>query len=63
MRRRYIFVGRSRARGWIFTPQELAQQMRSGRARVVIEPVPMFDRAINAALDTVAGANSAAIAA
>ncbi len=63
MRSRYIFVGRSRARGWIFTPQELAQQMRAGRARVVIEPVPLFDRAVNAALDTVAGADSAAIAA
>ncbi len=62
MRSRYVFVGRSRARGWMYTPEELAQQMRAGNATVVIEPVPLFDRAVNAALDTLAVANTAVAA-
>jgi hypothetical protein len=38
----------------MLTPEELAYQLGSGTARLVLEPVPMWDRAVSAALDTLA---------
>jgi len=54
MRTKYIFTSRSRARAIAVTPEELAWQLSAGSARVVLEPVPLFDRAVSAALDELA---------
>ena len=54
LRAKYIFTSRSSARAFILTPEELAYELGSGVARVVVEPVPLWDRAVSAALDTIA---------
>jgi hypothetical protein len=54
MRSKYIFTSRSRAEALLFSPEELAWEIAAGRAEVVLEPVPLFDRAVSAALDTLA---------
>ncbi|HSS71222.1 MAG TPA: DUF1631 family protein, partial [Casimicrobiaceae bacterium] len=54
MRTKYIFTSRSRSRAIAVTPEELAWQLGAGSARVVLEPVPLFDRAVSAALDELA---------
>jgi hypothetical protein len=54
MRTKYIFTSRSRSRALAVTPEELAWQLGAGSARVVLEPVPLFDRAVSAALDELA---------
>jgi hypothetical protein len=54
LRTKYIFTSRSRSRAFLFTPQELAWQIAEGSASLVLEPVPLFDRAVSAALDTLA---------
>ena len=54
MRTKYIFTSRSRARAIAVTPEELAWQLGEGSARLVLEPVPLFDRAVSAALDELA---------
>ncbi len=55
LRTKYIFTSRSRRRAFVFSPEELAYELGSGRAALVVEPVPLFDRAVSAALDTLAG--------
>jgi hypothetical protein len=54
MRTKYIFTSRRRGRAFLYAPEELAWQLASGRAALVLEPVPLFDRAVSAALDTLA---------
>ena len=54
LRTKYIFTSRSRSRALILTPEELAWQLGNGIARLVIEPVALWDRAVSAALDTLA---------
>jgi hypothetical protein len=54
LRGKYIFTTRSRSHTFMLTPEELAYQLASGTARLVLEPVPMWDRAVSAALDTLA---------
>lgn len=54
MRTKYIFTSRARARAIAVTPEELAWQLGEGSARLVLEPVPLFDRAVSAALDELA---------
>ena len=54
LRAKYIFTTRSRSHAFILTPEELAWQLGSGTARLVIEPVPLWDRAVSSALDTLA---------
>jgi hypothetical protein len=53
-RTKYLFTSRARQRALMLTPEELAWRLGTGRARVVVEPVPLFDRAVSAALDTLA---------
>jgi Protein of unknown function (DUF1631) len=53
-RSKFVFTTRSRSLALIMTPEELAWELGTDRATLVIEPVPMYDRAINAALDTLA---------
>jgi hypothetical protein len=54
MRTKYVFTSRSRSRALVFTPEELAWEIGAGKARLVVEPVPLFDRAVSAALDSLA---------
>jgi hypothetical protein len=54
LRGKYIFTTRSRSHTFMLTPEELSYQLGSGTARLVVEPVPMWDRAVSAALDTLA---------
>jgi hypothetical protein len=62
MRTKYIFTTRSRGRALAISPEELAWQLRDGTARLIVEPVPLFDRAVSSALDELA-ANKAGQAA
>jgi len=54
LRTRYIFTTRGRGRALAFTPEELAWRLGAGQATLIVEPVPLFDRAVSAALDTLA---------
>jgi hypothetical protein len=68
MRTKYVFTGRYHSDAMVITPEELAYELGSGRAHVLVEPVPLWDRAISVALETLAarlkpGSNSSADAA
>ncbi len=54
LRTKYIFTTRSRGRALAVSPEELAWQLRDGTARLIVEPVPLFDRAVSSALDELA---------
>ena len=54
LRTKYIFTTRSRGRALAVSPEELAWQLRDGTARLILEPVPLFDRAVSSALDELA---------
>ncbi|HKW79592.1 MAG TPA: DUF1631 family protein, partial [Casimicrobiaceae bacterium] len=54
LRSKYLFTTRERSRAIVVTPEELAWQLGAGQAALVVEPVPLFDRAVSAALDTLA---------
>ena len=60
LRAKYIFTSRSRSHAFMLSPEELAYQLGSGTARLVIEPVPLWDRAVSSALDTLAARKSPA---
>ena len=53
MRTRYVFTSRLRSRAFVYSPEELARELASGRAALVVEPVPLVDRAVSAALDRI----------
>lgn len=54
LRGRYIFASHTPARILRFTAEELAHELGTGRAKVIVEPVPLFDRAVSTALDKLA---------
>jgi len=54
LRSKYVFTSRSRTQAYVFSPEELAWELGTGRATLVVEPVPLFDRAVSAALDSLA---------
>jgi hypothetical protein len=54
LRSKYLFTSRARSKAIVVTPEELAWQLGAGKASVVVEPVPLFDRAVSAALDSLA---------
>jgi hypothetical protein len=58
LRSKYIFTSRSRSRAFIYSPEDLAYELGAGRASLVVEPVPLFDRAVSAALDTIAASRT-----
>ncbi len=60
LRTRYIFTTRGRGRALAFTPEELCWRLGAGQATLIVEPVPLFDRAVSAALDTLAARMPAA---
>ncbi len=59
LRTKYLFTSRSRARAFVYTPEELAYELAAGQAKLLVEPVPLFDRAVSAALDTLAARQGA----
>ena len=63
MRTKYIFTSRSRGHALAVSPEELAWQLRDGTARLIVEPVPLFDRAVSSALDELAARKPSAAAA
>jgi hypothetical protein len=54
LRTKYLFTSRTRARAFVYSPEELAYEISAGQVALVVEPVPLFDRAVSAALDTLA---------
>ena len=46
----YLFTSRSQGNSFVFTPDELAWEISAGKVDLLVEPVPLFDRAISAAL-------------
>ena len=54
LRSKYIFTSREQTRAIVLTPEELAWRLGAGKAMLVVEPVPLFDRAVSAALDSLA---------
>lgn len=60
LRTKYIFTSRARTSAFVYSPEELAWELGAGRARIVLEPVPLFDRAVSAALDSIAARKGAA---
>jgi hypothetical protein len=59
LRTKYIFTSRSRTSAFVYSPEELAWELATGRTRLVVEPVPLFDRAVSAALDSIAAQKAA----
>jgi len=53
-RGRFIFTRHSPSRVLSFAAEELAHALGTGHAHVVVETVPLFDRAVSAALDSLA---------
>ncbi len=51
----YVFTSRSGSVVIVFTPEELAWEMSNGRVTLILEPVPLVDRALSATLDYLAG--------
>ena len=51
LRTKYLFTSRSRARAFVYTPEELVFEIEAGQVSLVVEPVPLFDRAVSAALN------------
>ena len=54
LRATYIFTTRAGSELMVFTPEELAWEMSTGKATLVREPVPLFDRAVSATLEYLA---------
>jgi hypothetical protein len=53
MRTRYVFTSRLRSKAFVYSPEELAWEITNGKAALVMEPVPLVDRAVSAALDRI----------
>jgi hypothetical protein len=54
LRMRYVFASRGGRHTFVRAPEELAHALASGPVALLQEPVPLFDRAISAALNTLA---------
>jgi hypothetical protein len=55
MRTRYVFSDRAVTHGKVLSPEQLAHELEAGTASVVVEPIPLFERAVSAAFDAVGG--------
>jgi len=53
-RGRFIFTRHTPARVLSFTAEELAYELGTGRAKLIVETVPLFDRVVSKALDNLA---------
>jgi len=54
LRMSYIFASRSGLNVFVYTPEELAHALLNGRVALILEPVPLFDRAVSSALNALA---------
>jgi hypothetical protein len=54
LRMKYIFASRSGLHVFVRAPEELAHALASGPVALLTEPVPLFDRAVSAALNVLA---------
>ncbi len=54
----YIFSTPSGSTVMVFTPEDLAWSMSTGKVTLVLEPVPLFDRAVSATLEYLARHNA-----
>src|SRR5205807_9061599 len=54
LRSTYIFTGRAGSPVMVFTPEELAWEVSAGKAELILEPVPLFDRAVSVTLEYLA---------
>ena len=54
LRTTYIFTGRAQSEVMVFTPEELAWSVPAGKAALILEPVPLFDRAVSVTLEYLA---------
>jgi len=54
LRMRYVFASRSGLATFVRAPEELAHALATGPVALLQEPVPLFDRAISAALNVLA---------
>ncbi|HTS21354.1 MAG TPA: DUF1631 family protein [Casimicrobiaceae bacterium] len=59
---KYVFTTRTRGQALVVSPEELAWQLSEGTARLIVEPVALFDRAVSSALDELATQKPAAAA-
>jgi hypothetical protein len=55
MREHYVFAGRGPGRGRVLTPEDLVRELGNGGAAIVVEPIPLVERAIDAAFDAIGG--------
>lgn len=58
----YIFASPSGSTVMVFTPEELAWEMSIGKVTLVMEPVPLFDRAVSVTLEYLAARSAERIA-
>ena len=55
LRMTYVFASRSGLSIYVYAPEDLAHALISGKVSLVLEPVPLFDRAVSSALNALAG--------
>jgi hypothetical protein len=55
----YVFASRSGLSVHVYSPEHLADELISGKVSLVLEPVPLFDRAVSSALNALAERRSA----
>ena len=54
LRMTYVFASRSGLSVFVYSPEDLGHALVSGKVSLVLEPVPLFDRAVSSALNTLA---------
>ena len=54
LRMTYVFASRSGLSVFVYSPEDLAHALVSGKVSLVLEPVPLFDRAVSSALNALA---------
>ncbi|HEY3177926.1 MAG TPA: DUF1631 family protein [Casimicrobiaceae bacterium] len=59
LRMTYVFASRSGLSVYVYSPEHLADALISGKVSLVLEPVPLFDRAVSSALNALAERRSA----
>ena len=59
LRMSYVFASRSGLSVYVYSPEHLADELISGKVSLVLEPVPLFDRAVSSALNALAERRSA----
>jgi hypothetical protein len=62
LRMRYVFASRSGAHTFVRAPEELVHALVTGPVALLLEPVPLFDRAISEALNVLAARGGAGAA-